>query len=65
MTYDQIIAVYADYMSATPRELQSFCAGLLAAVLIETDERGLAPQNVAALLELMLTYRKLLAERSE
>lgn len=64
MTYDQIIAVYADCMSATPRELQAFCAGLLAALLIDTDDRGLAPQNVAALLELMLTYRKIFTEGS-
>lgn len=64
MTYDQIIAVYADCTTATPRELQSFCAGLLAAVLIDTDMRGLAPQDVAALIELMLTYRKL-TERSK
>lgn len=64
MTYDQIIAVYTDYVSATPRELQAFCAGLLAALLIDTDERGLAPQNVAALLELMLTYRKIFTEGS-
>ena len=64
MTYDQIIAVYTDCVSATPRELQAFCAGLLAALLIDTDERGLAPQNVAALLELMLTYRKIFTEGS-
>ena len=57
MTYDQIIAVYADTVGASDKELQAFAHGMLAALLIEVDEVGICPAVVAGAAEIMLSYK--------
>lgn len=60
MTYDQIISVYADTTGASDKELQAFVHGMLAALLIETDESGMCPAVVVGAVEIMVSYKHIL-----